>query len=289
LSALYPATIALYRRAGYELAGHYCRFKVELGSCPRRGASLELRPVTDADRQDVVQAYRTVARGRTGHLERGPYVWNRVRSPRGELARGYVVVGDQGLEGYVFLVQQKQEREFHYDLALSDFVAVSGRALDRLLRFFADHRSMADHAIWYGGPTHPALFAMPDRGYEVRVSEQWMLRLVHVEQALGERGYPDVDLELMLEVKDDILTENTGSYYLQIKHGGAGVEPVSRRGGGSTVARAIMDVRTLAALYSGFSSAEELARSGAIEADGRTLSALSLLFNGPPPSMCDFF
>jgi predicted acetyltransferase len=45
----------------------------------------------------------------------------------------------------------------------------------------------------------------------------------------------------------------------------------------------------LAALYSGFVSPAQLAFSRQLDADARGLGALSVLFSGPAPGLCDFF
>jgi predicted acetyltransferase len=47
--------------------------------------------------------------------------------------------------------------------------------------------------------------------------------------------------------------------------------------------------RGLAALYTGFLPATELARGGLLAADDASLGALNDLFAGPAPAMADYF
>jgi predicted acetyltransferase len=284
LSALYPATIALYRKAGYELAGAYCRFTLPLKDCPQPRSALALRSATPEDDAAIERLYRTVASARNGYLDRGPYVWSRVRAPHGEPARVLVVEGSAGIEGYVALNQKRREG-IHHDLVLNDLVGVTADAMARLLRFLSDHRTTADKAVWYGGAADARLFAFPERSFEAEVQTHWMLRLVDVASALLARGYPDVTAELDLLVHDDVLAANSARYRLRLRDGTPDLD-VAPSGDG---AAARLDVRALTALYSGVVTPAELVHAGMLSADARTLAALGRTFAGAAPAMADYF
>lgn len=281
LSALYPATVTLYRRVGYELAGSYHRFSLPLAECPRLPSELLLEPIALDQVAAIEAVYREAARSRPGYLDRGAYVWERVRMPAAEAARGVLVRGARGVEGYVYLRSVRASGEKH-ELSLSDFVALTPDALARLLTFLADHRSTASVARWYGG-VGAALLGFPERVVSEEVDKRWMLRIVDVALALGARGYPPIDTDLELWVEDDVLPENAGRYRLRLADG----QPTLDRGGSK--GGVAIDARSLAALYTGFLSAAELARAGRIQADARALARLDAVFGGLAPSMCDFF
>jgi predicted acetyltransferase len=284
LSALYPATVALYRKAGYELAGAYCRFTLPLKDCPQPRSALALRSATPEDDAAIERLYRTVASERNGYLDRGPYVWARVRAPQGEPARVLVVEGSAGIEGYAALSQLRREG-IHHDLALGDLVGATPGAMARLLRFLSDHRTTADNAIWYGGAADARLFAFPERSFKIEVQTHWMLRLVDVASALLARGYPEVTAELDLFVEDDVLPANNARYRLRLRDGTPELD-VAASGDG---AAARLDVRALTALYSGVVTPAELVRAGMLSADARTLAALGRTFAGGAPAMADYF
>jgi predicted acetyltransferase len=286
LSMLYPSTYALYRKAGYELAGSFHRFTLQLRQLQRarrEPALAGLQVESGAGSEPAVEAlYRQVAQRRNGYLDRGRYVWDRVRAPGRDPARYFGVSAGQGLRGYVY-VRAPQPRRSPIELALSDFVATDSAALGALLAFFADHASTADKVTWTGGPADARLLGLPERSLTVALEEYWMLRLIHVEQALLARGYPPLDAEVDLEVEDELLPENTRTYPLRVRGGVAGLGSLGSR------QRARLSVGALAALYSGFVGPSELVFSGQLAADEATLRALAALFGGPAPASADYF
>lgn len=284
LSTLYPSTVAFYRKTQYELAGTLCQTKLRLAACPSsRGRECELRDATPDDREEIERLYTQVARERPGYLARHAYNWARVREYNGRETHGVVVHAGGKLEGYAFAGQRSVSDGVRHDLRLTDFVGTTARATERILDFLGAHRSTADHALWFGGTADDRLLALPDKGYQVAVDAYFMVRIVDVAAALAARGYPELEREVVLEVSDPLLPENTGAYRLAVSGGRAEVSRLSR---GSGVR---LDVRALAPLYTGFASVNELERAGAISGDARSLSTLGLFFTGTAPALCDFF
>jgi predicted acetyltransferase len=282
LSTLYPSTYKLYRKAGYELAGCLCRFTLQLRQLPRSRRELPVACLGSGDQPAVEALYREVARGRPGYLDRGTYVWNRVRTPSREPARCFGIHGSDGLIGYAY-ARPAVLRRLPIELGLSDFVTKSPLAFRGLLSFLADHASTADRVTWYGGPSDARLLSLPERGVSAALDEYWMLRIVHVERALLERGYPALDAAIDLEIEDDVLRENSGTYALRVTAG----TPELGVPGQKPCAR--LSAAALAALYSGFVGPRELAFAGQLAADEPALAALTALFAGPTPACVDYF
>lgn len=280
LSTLYPATITLYRACGYELAGSRAWYSANLQLLPVEKSTLEVTPIREQDAAEVEALYASVARERAGYLDRGSYVWRRVRAPGRKPANGFLIRGARGVEGYAYLSRRGGEDD--PKLLLSDFVAVTPEATRRLLTLFADHRSTVKALSFHGGLSEPMLLALPERTFRVEVSEHWMLRVNDVEHALAARGYPELDAAIDFDVADDVLPENAGRYRVEFSGGRANVA----RGGSGSVR---LDVRALAALYTGFFSPFELVRAGRLSGAAGELARLAALFAGPPPAMCDFF
>jgi predicted acetyltransferase len=282
LSALYPATRSLYRRVGYEPAG--CRLELTTPARTLRATnrSLALRAVKPEDESAIGVIYGSYAEGRPGHLDRGPYVWNRVRSPRGEVARGFVVLENDRPEGYIYVFERRLP-SLHYDLVVTDVAARTAAAYARLITFLADHATLGDAVVWHGGADHPLLQLLGDRHYDARALQHWMLRIVDLGRALEARGYPPlVATELELEVRDEILPRNAGRFVLSVEAGRARVRP-----GGRGSLRA--DVRALASIYSGYARASTLAAMGLVEGDREALGKADAIFASATPSMPDFF
>jgi predicted acetyltransferase len=290
LSALYPATQPLYRAAGYERAGAEYRVAVPSPDFEVIERSLNLRPATAADEPAIEEVYRRRARLSNGNLDRGTYLWERIRRPIGITSYGFVVEGVQGIEGYLYSVTREvNPPRFDASVApfalwLSDLVATTPAAARRLVTFLADHRSMTGDVAWRGSPADPLLAVMREQKFgSVQLWNTWMLRIVDVAAALTGRGYaPGVAAEVHLDVRDEMFAENAGRLVLRVSDGRAEVE----RGGGGGVA---VDVRGLAALYTGFLSAAELRAGGLVEADEAALASACGVFASAHPWMSDHF
>ncbi|HEY8942882.1 MAG TPA: GNAT family N-acetyltransferase [Polyangiaceae bacterium] len=280
LSTLYPSTFGLYRKAGYELGGSYCRFNLQLRRLPRSRSKLEITSLSAEEHAEVAQLYGAVARHRPGYLDRGDYIWQRVRRPHGEVALGFGVRDNEGLAGYLML---KPNKGMPIQFAVTDFVTRTPEAFETLLGLLADHGTTAESASWKGGPADARLLGLPDRVVKVEVEDYWMLRLLNVPAALLARGYPHIDAAVEIAVDDAFLPENEGRHALVVEQG----QPRLASGGDLPFAR--LSAGSLAALYSGFIGAHELRLTGKLDADERAVQALAALFAGPAPGIADYF
>lgn len=285
ISALYPATQPVYQRVGYEQAGTFYRCVLPTAQIDSRDRELTLRPITDADQSAVEKCYLARARHTNGHLNRGPYVWTRVRRARAEHPRGFLVEGPQGVEGYVYL-NQKDSPTRSYNLVCTDLVAITPRAALRLLKFFADHRSMAGEVIWNGSPTDALHLNIREQHIRDEVKDQWMLRLLDIGAAIEARGYsPGVTTELHLEVLDDLVLPelNNGRLLVRIAGGRATVERAAGTGEAKVTARG------LAPLYSGMLTPWQARAAGWLRGEDDAIAPLAAAFAGGAPWLADHF
>jgi predicted acetyltransferase len=283
LSALYPATLTLYRAAGYELAGHRYQIGASLRDLPTTRGDALLTALEPGDEAAVEAAYRAVASTRSGFLDRGAYAWRRVREARDGAKSprlGFVVRGARGIEGYTYLSQSGPETL--RELVVHDLASTTPAALTRLVAFFAEHRSTFTRLVAHGTAAEALLLLAPERVFRIELVEHWMLRLVDVPGALAARGYPPVDLAVDLDVTDRSLPENTGRYRLAVAGGRAEVT----RGGSGAVS---LDERALAALFAGYVTPAELVHGDMLSGDAPSLGRLGVLFAGSPPTMSDYF
>ena len=88
--------------------------------------------------------------------------------------------------------------------------------------------------------------------------------------------------EVHLEVQDDVIPENNGPFVLEIGDSCAEV-----RDGGRGDVR--IDIRGLAAVYTGHVSPLDLRRIAYADASTEHLAAMAPLFAGPAPWMPDVF
>jgi len=283
LSALYPSTQTLYRRAGWERAGVKLRITVPMGTIGLAERDLTVRPATEADHPAMEACYAARAKASQGLLDRGPYVWGRVRASEDDVIHGYVVEESGRVTGYTHFCHERPA-EGMQRIWCTDLVATTPAAGRRLLSFLGDHRTLAGEVGWHAAPSDPFLGLLPEnRGVTVKARTVWMLRLCDVERALAERGWPvGVDAELHLDVADDLIPENAGRWTVRVAGGRAEVA----RGGRGTLR---CDVRGLASLYTGFLSPHDAVVSGALEGPADAGAAATAAFAGPFPWMADGF
>jgi predicted acetyltransferase len=288
LSSLFPAALPPYRAAGYEAAGTRFVYRVALSSLGTGAREPEMRAVAStADEEAMRAAYDARVRSLSGPTDRSrsSFFWPRVYDPAQKDGRAYLVEGKDGsVEGYVVVSESPTPEQLAArDLPLRDVVTTTPSAGRRLLRFLADHRSIWRSATFAGGPAEPLFLMARESRPEVTELWRWMLRILDVRAALEQRGWrSSVRGELHMDVRDPLLRENSRRWVLHVTNGRA---HVGEGGSGALV----LDVRGLAALYSGFTTAEELRAAGLCEGDDDVVATASALFAGPAPWTPDFF
>ncbi len=282
ISGLYPATQTLYRRAGYEQAGTRFHIAMPLSRIDVRSRTHETMRLTNDDAPAVQACYAKFAARLGGYLDRGPYCWNRVRENRDGPAAGFGFRAGGELRGYAYYTQTRKPNGKH-DLALTDIAAASADAARDILSFLAEHRSMADEAVWHAGPHDPFLALVPEQPYSLTLHHYWMLRILDVKSALEARGYPlGVRAEVHFEIDDDLFQENRARWALTVE-GGRGTV---RQGGDGSIR---LDIRSLVPLFSGLRSPWELLGLGALSGDEISLGNAAACFAGPAPATPDMY
>ncbi|MEZ4219491.1 MAG: GNAT family N-acetyltransferase [Polyangiaceae bacterium] len=284
LSTLYPASVSLYRKAGWELAGYLFDVSVDIARIGVRSPKLELQPSGCADQSLLEQMYRSLARQRDGYVERSDYIWSRVFSPRKRETRATRLSVEGQPVGYVVMLQDRLPSDYH-DLRLTDAQCTSVDGARGILGFLAQHGTMAKSVRWAGSAIDPLVWQMPERTYSIGLREHWMTRICHVQAALEQRGYATrTACELDLLVRDPDIPEQSGLYRLAVEGGRATVSRPARSN--SAVE---LDVGALAALYTGFASPALLAQAGQLSGSSAALAAAEAAFPRGMPSMVDFF
>ena len=285
LSALYPATVPLYRRVGYEYGGFRIRYRAALRNLPRAG-DLECVPWGDEDFDQIEACYRSWASGSSGPIDRPRGWWNdRILSASEEEDLFRVCVREDGqITGYMIYTQQRHPpSEWQFDLDMRDFVWTTQAAATAILTYAGRHRSNALDLIWTGPPNDPLANLLPEQDAD---RDSWfrpMFRLVDVPGALEARGYPPaINAAVELRVKDPGVPANDAGWRLEVSGGEGKVAPTS-------AAAPSVDVGTLSAIWSGMLPARDAQRLGRLAADDDTVQTMDQLFAGPFPWINDWF
>lgn len=288
LAGLYASTHTLYRGVGFEHAGHRFQYTVPIVRIDVRDAAGNVAGMTDADMPRVQACYAKFAAAHNGLLDRGPYIWNRIRKNREDTFHGFAVEaasnasGENEIEGYLFLAQ-KRRPDGRQDLTLSDFAFTTPSAGKRLWSLLADFAPMGEELTFFGGPTHPALELLQQQRFRAELKDNWLIRVLDVKKALESRGYSrGCAAEVHLDIADDLLPANNGRFMLRVADGIGQV----RQGGHGTLRTTI---RGLAAMYSGFLSPKQARQLGYVHADDHSCDLAAGVFATSTPWMSDMF
>ena len=281
ISVLYPAAQQLYRKVGYEQGGSFCGWEIKTGQIQIKERSLPVCAADPAQAEQFQTLYAQQAPHCPGHLDRHPALWHRILNADDTVVYAYGFGTAEQPEGYVIFTQERVDNQTV--LQVRDWVLRSPAAVQTFWSFLNDHRSQIDQVHWRSSAIDPLSLGLSTQAPYLKFIERWMLRLIHVDKALSLRGYPaHLETELHLDVKDDLLPENSDRYILSVAQGRG---EVTRGGRGDCK----LSIRGLAPLYTGLFSPEQLYSMGYLDAPDSALAIATQIFAGSSPWMPDFF
>jgi predicted acetyltransferase len=306
LSALYPATMAIYRSLGWELAG--ARYQMTV---PARELRTLLAPDADlpgadlpgggvpggaAPARDLAAAVNAVDIRRAGPADAGAVIAVASRAheaarDNGPLTRDAGTMADwlarDGLyayladDGFIAYRWAGGNGDLHIE-RIHAAAPVTARALWSVV---ASHSSTADTVTARLGPLDPLWWLTRERDVAVARRSMWMLRVVDAPAAIAARGFPPaVSLSVPLVIADQTRPSNSGAWELTIT-GGKGTLTPSAAGDGAPFT---VGARGLAALYGG--TPVRTLRMAGLASGGTpdTDAALDAAFGAPAFMLDDF-
>ncbi len=292
LSTLYASTQHLYRKVGYEVAGMAYNASVPVSEIARNliasdgKAGLTVRALIESDEPAIREIYRQWAMATPGMLDRGSYIWNRIKVWREVPHSPFGVVNEVGqVQAYAYISQDRHLATGKHDVKLSDMAWSNASAGRALLAFLGGFTTMANDLKFSASPTHPAIGLLGHTIYSITMKDPWMVRICNVEAALRERGYPrGLRASLAIDVYDPIVTDNSTCWSLEVAGGDSGVQR------GAPTGNAIRcSVQTLSQLYCGYLTASDLSRRGLLTGSAGAIETADAVFAGGAPYMTDFF
>ena len=273
LSALYPATMPLYRSFGWELAGVR-----ETAVIPARS----LRDLVPPDPvipaiPDVTPGSARLWRAASGDAEAvlavvgrvhevardsGPITWD-AATVDSWLADPdvYAYLCDDGLLVYGW-------HDGNHALFVDGAEAVSASTQRAFWSHIGSHASIADQVYACLSPADAFWLLTRERDAQVHRRSMWMLRVVDAQAAVAARGFPAaVSASVPLAITDQTRPVNSGRWQLTVADSKGALEPLARDAGTPLA----LGPRGLAALYAGTPVGTlrqaGLAAGGSLEAD----------------------
>jgi predicted acetyltransferase len=301
VSALYPFRIRFYEELGYGLAGEAHQYLLPPEQFPDSAERLRIELVRgDDDHQTIRALYDRWAPSQNGQLVRHDGHWQRLWE--GERA-GVVYRGEGGEpEGYAVVryradlppaerFLEVEERVWLTPAARRGIYAWLASLGDqwRLLTYRAHPEEGFAEVVreprlpLAGGPPHWGLW-FPS----ATLMAGPMFRLLDVGRAWEQRrAEPSAATTLGLEVQDEQVPENAGSWRLRLEDGRVGVE---RSGGGGVDVSLRLPVRVLSRLFIGALTPTVAVDAGLAETDRPDrLAALDAALRLPRPWTFDRF
>lgn len=286
LSILQPATVPLYRNAGWETAGEHGTWSVPTADLAALAPSaVDVRRASDADHDAIRRVYLRAASAHDGMLARPAAIWTRRLAPQpGRYA--YVASRGDAICGYVVYSQHRRMPMPGYHLRVEDLAALDWDTERALWRHLGAHRAQV-RDVHTDAPTTALAMHLAEQRIAPVWTQLWMLRIVDAVAAIRARGFPGaVELSVPLTLDDALVGDNAGAFELEVAGGHGELRAVTA----PSVGGPALTINGFAALYSGFRAPAQLVAAGL--ARGGTpeqLDALGAAFAGPRAVFNDDF
>ena len=275
VSALYPATIPMYRALGWEVAG--AQYRINLPPEALRtlgGKDIQLRRATESD----VEPFLTRLHDR--------YVVERANGPklptRSE-AREQLI--DEGMMSYVGDGGHVVYEWAKEDLVVSYLSADTPEIARALWSVVGSGSSIVRSVVAYVAPDDPIQLLLPEEIAHEMYLKRWMLRLLDVQKAVAARGFsPAVAGSAAVSLQDPVLSGNSGAWQLEVSGGRAELAPTQ-----ASSASLRLDPNGFAALFAG--TPVHVLRTAGLASGGHRVGdeLLDAAFAGSPAYLLEYF
>ena len=290
LTALYPAVLGPYRSLGYQIAGTFNEHRLRIDAIPAGiGDASAVREYVPEDLPAVRACWSRAMRDANGTIEPDGDGWwvHRTFNPQIDpTLRAVVVPGADGVEAFASFRRTPDPGtlDVAFGLECEPLAAVSEAGLRSLLAYVRGYRGLGQWVQWAGAPNDPATMVIPEHGVLRQWGYPWMLRLLHVEQALRGRGWPaDARAEAVFAVDDPMFPGNAGPWRLTVAD--AEVEVAAAH----DVNPKPISIGTLSAMFSGYLRPHDAVRVGLMVGDDPAVGSFATLFAGADPWTGLFF
>jgi predicted acetyltransferase len=291
LSTLFPATVHLYRRMGYEYAGTWTLYEAAARHLPTAWPDgWHARPVPTDDPAPLQERFARVAPDRSGQVERDANWWRHLLL--GDRGTGppqvFLVDGPDGPDGWAILKPAEElaaRGELGVSVQVLDWGAVSENGWRSLLALAGGYSSLEATVRWKGPDPEPLAVLLREQDLRQVRQYRWMARVVDVPAAFSARGYPSgLRGQFTIRVADEVCPWVDGTWAIEVDGGEGKAIPVDEQ------ARARTSAAGLAALYAGYLEPRDLATLGVVTGLGsRDLEFLEAIHAGPRPWSPDYY
>jgi predicted acetyltransferase len=272
VSALFPSVAPLYRSRGWEQVGVLQWLDLRIDRLLHFGDTrIDLRPATEGDLPAMLEAYREVAVGIDGMLDRstgGFHAKSLLAGPIKDVA----VDADGRVRGYLAAERARNDVLVVNELVAADALTAVG-LLGAIGSWAGQLEQVAVRVL--DMTTCRQLLPLPMR-YQARF-QPWMFRVVDFPAAVAARGWPAARLlrpfTVELEIADEHAPWHAGRHRVVVDGDGVRCE----RGGSGAVR---ISGQGLGPWYAGSADTAALRRLGLLDGDPAQAALLDALCGG---------
>jgi len=197
LSALYAATMPIYRQQGWEMAGARYTATLPIRSLRELGRPAIEPEIRRAGQDDALAVIEVLGRVHAAARDRGPVTF----------AEGVVRDWLADEDGFCYLAPDgflQYRWHGHEELRVEKLVAASRDTTLALASILASHSSIARTVRAYVAPADQLWWLQREQDAGIAERYAWMLRVLDAPAAIAARGFPPVDAEVPLRLTDGL-------------------------------------------------------------------------------------
>jgi predicted acetyltransferase len=275
VSMLGPFSFEFYRKYGWELGFDRMDYVIPVEHLKAFNHKTgKITAVTEEDIDALNDIYTAYAKKHNGCVIRDRTLWTDfvLDDPFADEYKKYSYLWhyDSGEPGGYIIYTIRDGKMNIYEMIYKGM-----KALEGLLWFIYAHEAQIEQAKWSTAVDERLHVLLPNPRVDMKLTPGMMFRVVDVNKALIERGYPDdIDEEFSIWITDTSAPWNEGPWHVHIAGGRAQIERTD-------TASLSCDIQAFSQMFLGYMPAERLAAIGRIEGEASAISAASKAF---PPS-----
>ncbi|PZD85828.1 GNAT family N-acetyltransferase [Bacilli bacterium] len=282
VSYLHPFSVPFYRKYGWEIAFAKKKYQIPMERIKKNWNGSGYVKRTEAEIATFNTIYHTYMKKFNGSLIRDEKWWKQ-RVWKNKPLTVVAYNNEHKPEGYLFY--SVKNRVFKVE----ELIFCSLNGLKVLLQFIANHDSMADQ-IQMEMPENDNLPVLIDEPrFEQKVSPYFMARIVDVNSYLKQYVSQTrlQDISLQINVQDDFLPDNTGTYCLEEVDGK--IDVIHEKGISESNKGISCNIQQLTTMFFGYKRPTELYELGLIGGNERDIHILERLIPRKQTYFPDFF
>ncbi|WP_077324010.1 GNAT family N-acetyltransferase [Virgibacillus siamensis] len=279
ISFLHPFSFAFYRKYGWETAFVEKHYSIPLAKLKRQWDTNGYVRRAEDDIGLLHDVYTAHARRFNGTLVRDVKWWEqRVLKGNNHVAAAY----DQDHHPTAYIIYQVKEEVF----TVKEMMYKTLDGLKQLLQFIANHDSMAENVKMVVPEYDNLSLLLDEPRFDQKLQPYFMARIVDVHRFLEQFPFQPVESQSLpaLNVVDDFLPENTGTY--QLTRSGTGITCLKSSNGQNEIQ---CNVQQLASMLMGYKRPMELHEAGLVSGDPEQVKILERIVPSRQTYFPDFY